>query len=364
MKKIILFFLLSVSLNAFADDCSKVNKSIDRSFYAYKNTLKYEMIYSNELDLKMIQWLTSKHNEKCSQQAIERVAINAATEILNSNPKVQHKKVKELLNYINQKGMIRILDEEQRQKFNKQNILGAYSCKKDLIWLSPDNKPFNQGTVLIHEISHWARSLVIQNYKNTNKFNGLPKALRDKESYFLFDESLSSIEAAYRQLSYRDVNFSLSHDKNALSYKKSFTDLNLFNPIGNFINLWHENHFSFFYTFKEFYKLYLLRSQDEKYAKNIFKLTQQVYSPNSQSNLSEEVYSLIEATIESHEDLNSPIDWILQLDIKEIEKLDKEKDCSLNLGNNHGGEGVGLDDGDLQLSDSDLRTCLKPIKEM
>lgn len=363
MKKIILISLLSLSLNAIAEDCSKVIESVDEHFQNYKNTFKHKISIGYDFNKAALQWYSS-NDGNCRPQAMERIAINAATEILSVSSKVNPQRIRNLLNYIAQKDMIKVLNEQQFESLKNNNILGAYSCKKNLIWLSPKNKPYNQGAVLIHEISHWARSLAIQQYKNLKQLKSLPEHLQNKQSYYLFDETLSSIEAAYRQLSYRNLIINNNFKKDDLIYQNSFSDLNLFNPYGNFINFWDSKYFDLFYTFSDFYKMFVLDSENRKSAKEVFKLAQKVYAPLEPRTLAEDLYHSSKTTFAHYEDLSSPIDWILTLDIKEVEKLDREKDCSFNTQNNHGGEGVGLDDGDLQLSDSYLRTCLKPIKDM
>lgn len=348
--------IICFQFSAYGADCTSEKIAVEKQFLRFKQAFKAN---SHDLSSSLSRLQTGLNEDHiCRKDKIIYLAQIAAMDILGGNISITAKlRMNDLMGYLVREDKIDLINNKKLSAIKKLKILGAYSCKEDKIWISPDNSPYNLGTVLLHEISHWARSLSVDHIPE--------KSLEDfsnRESYYLFDEAMSSLEGGYRQLSHRsDLNRLSDHllPTTDNPVYMSSEDLNLYNRAGSLSRAWGYNvefaDLRIGTSFGDFFQKHLLSNSSPEVLE-IFKLTENVYLDSS-SPLSTDAFNLAKKASNGIKILNSPIEWILSLNLDQVRYLDKHKTCRLNGGPNPGGEGVGLH---LQ----GMRTCLEPIRGM
>ena len=368
----------------FNPDCIPAIKKSDELISNYFKTFANNQVTQSDTSFQQYQTILQESSVSCRDQIIENAAIKIALSLLSKEQRGNE--LVKLLYYLQRKHRVSILTPEIRNSYpilRNNKVLGAYSCVQNKIWLSSNLRFFNLGTVYIHELEHWARSLVYQYYKEQKNTDRLA-FLNDPTTYYLFDEALSSITASYVQLSIRnDSNREnststyqpslfgityiprLGHFFQATKYYQLNSDLNLYNQKGYLTTFWNrevkKNGIELNATESDFLRNHFLDSRTSE-GENIFKSVESVYLPSENGSRSSQLYTSMLNNYSQLEAITSPLNFLLQLTPEQWAELDDNKKCELNTSPRTGGEGTGTDDSDVRLDQSEIRACLEPTE--
>ncbi|MFZ4713288.1 MAG: hypothetical protein ACOYL6_06240 [Bacteriovoracaceae bacterium] len=333
-------------------------------------------------------YISKKVPISCQDYALELVATESAAYVYGSgHTSVQMELFVKFLSKIQSQHIIRVLNPETRNKYpelRKPEVLGAYSCPLNRIWLDLGLTPLNMGSIYIHELEHWAR----ERYMSTSglKVGNNSITSLNRKQYRIADEALSSLHSAFRQIK-------LKHDPNRSSddrvrdfpirfqivdglpdfsprpynFFSSKGDLNLYNPNGSLVGIWkqgiRDHGISKKATFLEFLRdtLFSDKMRIMRQASKIFRLVEEIYflkeSPDAAVAL-----NTLRSNSKSINAFLSPLEWAVRQDFSIFE--DATKLCSDTEGPFPGGEGAGFYDNELKLSNGGIKACLKPLKKL
>lgn len=157
-----------------------------------------------------------------------------------------------------------------------QKVLGSYDCESTVIDVSLDNRPYDQGSILFHELSHLFRDKLYNEREFLEDFSNDGKGWHN---FLLLDESLAVADQIARQASLRLTTLKQNFgSKQEESGDFSFLDWN--GPIGRYLRAGPQTNINHILTNAQ-YETADSNSDYEAVGKRIFSVVQSTYFPGS-----------------------------------------------------------------------------------
>ncbi|MFZ4715138.1 MAG: hypothetical protein ACOYL6_15560 [Bacteriovoracaceae bacterium] len=316
----------------------------------------------------------------CYNTVFEVQAIISAFYVSGGGAREQHEKVISFLSFIQRSHLIQPLNSAIRKQYkvlNNPNIMGAYYCQNNVIWLDPERAPLNLGSILMHELEHWAMAHERQSMPLFHQ--GL-----NAQSSYLLEEFISTINPALYQLTLKSNSNRNSNDEaqnlpdinvglggigwtKSKKFFNSKNDLTLYSKKGILIKSWNKvikdqgisrssGHEEFLR--KEFLQV---KVKNEFSAFSLLKMIEKVYFNQVSDNSSKVFQYLSESSVEL-EEMMGPLENVIKKGESYWESLGAPK-CQEGTFPYPGGEGGAMSDDTVKLYSSKIKACITPEKD-